>query len=110
LISRLRQIPVEPDGRAEIEILWEHPEIARETAETALSLAHESSHVGPPAPAMIAETNDAASPPDDEMSYAVALASTSTVLDAAKESPIDALMRMAGAEGIATPLFPRRTV
>jgi hypothetical protein len=44
---------------------------------------------------MIAETNDAASPPDDEMSYAVALASTSTVLDAAKESPTDALMRVA---------------
>jgi hypothetical protein len=114
LISRLRRSPVEPENRAEIEITWEHPEIASETNETALSLAHESSHVGPPAPAMIAETNDAGSLPVNEMSHDVALASTSTPLEAAKESPTDALMRMAcvdrvilGSMGGRTPWSPR---
>jgi hypothetical protein len=95
LISRLRRIPVEPEERAEIENIWEHPEIARETDETAWSQAHEPSHVGPPAPAIIAEANVAVSPADNEVSHAVALTLTSAALDGAKESPTDALMRMA---------------
>jgi hypothetical protein len=95
----LRRVPVEPEKPAEIAIVREPPEIAREPNESALSLAHESSHGNLPAATVIDEANDTAAPPDNGLSHAVALASTSTAddaaPDAAMESPTEALMRLA---------------
>ena len=100
LISQLRRTAVEPEKRAEMVVTWEPLEIAHDTDNAASPLSSETSHVGPLAPALIAATNGAARSPDHEPSHAAALASDDTADDTVKESPTDALMRMAGVERV----------
>jgi hypothetical protein len=101
LISELRRVAVEPEERAEMEITWEQPEIVHETSEATSFLRHETPAADALVPEIIAETNGATSPPDNETSHAVALASDSNVaVETVKESPTDALMRMAGIERV----------
>ena len=105
---------------SEVQITWEHPEIAHDTDEEASFLPHEPSHA-PLAPEIIAETNGATSPSDTStgawksthvgwappterwptsVGGAHPTVDSKTAVDAVKESPTDALMRMAGVERV----------
>jgi hypothetical protein len=84
----------------EADITWEPAEIASSANEAASPLCHETAHATPLAPEIVAETNGSASPSDNETSHVVAVAAASSAVDTVKESPTDALMRMAGVERV----------
>jgi hypothetical protein len=98
LISQLRRIAVEPEIRAELEIMCKPPEIVDEANEAAPPLSRESSHAAPPVHEIITEMSGVAPDPNHGASHAVALASDGTAVDTVKESSTNALMRMAGVE------------
>ncbi len=100
LIDQLRRVRVEPKERAELEITWEHPEIAGPVSEAPSALGQEASPAALLASEIIAENCGADSPRPDETSHVVALAADSAAVKTVKESPTDALMRMAGVERV----------
>ena len=99
-IKLLRLAPIESEEEAEMEVPLDDIEDTESDEASVRFPADELSRPAPLAPKTTIETSGQGAPGQAEASKAVALASETTAADTVKESPTDALMRMAGVERV----------